>query len=95
MPSLVKTHPYSVKELLERVNGRRQGRALNTHDYQVICWKENLKDDEKYAWKHSNAATHVWSGDAVSYLSSLDDDHYDKSRAEYRTRIKTKKSPAK
>jgi hypothetical protein len=90
-----KTHPYSVKELLERVNGRRQGRALNTHDYQVICWKENLKDNEKYAWKHSNAATHVWSGDAVSYLSSLDDDHYDKSRAEYRTKIKTKKSPAK
>jgi hypothetical protein len=90
-----KTHPYSTKELLKRVNGRRPGRALNTHDYQVVCWKENLKDDVNYAWKHSNAASHAWSGDAVSFLASPDDDYYDQSRAEYRERLTTKKSAVK
>lgn len=77
------THPFSMKELLEKVNGRRQGRTLTTYDYQAICWKENLKDDTKYAWKHSNGASHVWSGDAVNYLSSLSDNYYNNVRAEY------------
>ncbi|MET3946823.1 WD40 repeat protein [Arthrobacter sp. UYCu512] len=81
-----KTHPYNMKELLVRVNDRREGRLLNSYDYQAVCWKENLKDEAKYAWKHSNAASHVWSGDAVHFLASLDDDYYDKCRAEYRER---------
>lgn len=81
-----KTHPYNMKELLVRVNERRKGRPLTSYDYQAVCWKDNLKDQEKYAWKHSNAASHVWSGDAVHFLASLDDDYYDKCRAEYRAR---------
>lgn len=81
-----KTHPYNMKELLVKVNERRTGRPLNSYDYQAVCWKDNLKDQEKYAWKHSNAASHVWSGDAVHFLASLEDDYYDKCRAEYRER---------
>lgn len=81
-----KTHPYNMKELLVRVNDRREGRPLNSYDYQAVCWKENLKDEAKYAWKHSNAASHVWSGDAVHFLASLNDDYYDKCRVEYRDR---------
>jgi hypothetical protein len=77
------THPYSMTELLEKVNKRRTGRKLTSHDYQVICWKEDLRDNPKYAWKHSNGSTYVWSADAVAHLASYDDDHYDRIRAEF------------
>ncbi len=77
------THPFTMTELLNRVNVKRKGRELTTHDYQVICWKESLRGNTKYAWKHSNGAAHVWSGDAVTYLASLPDQYYDAIRAEY------------
>lgn len=53
------THPFSATELLEKVNERRTGRTLTTYDHQALCWKESLRDNTKYAWKHSNAASHV------------------------------------
>lgn len=77
------THPYSATELLKRVNAKRKGRELTSYDVQAICWKESLRDNAKYAWKHSNGASHVWSGDALSYLASLSDERYDTLRAEY------------
>lgn len=80
------THPFSMKELLAKVNAKREGRTLTTYDYQAICWKESLREDTKYAWKHSNGAAHVWSGDAVTYLASLPDERYDSIRAEYGAR---------
>ncbi|MFE4227954.1 DUF3644 domain-containing protein [Arthrobacter sp. NPDC056886] len=88
------THPYTMKELLKKVNKRRPGRDLTSYDYQVICWKENLKNNAQYAWKHSNVTSHVWSGDAVSYLASLTDDHYDQLRAEYQRHSKNRQSAA-
>ncbi|MGY3555135.1 DUF3644 domain-containing protein [Williamsia sp. R60] len=78
------THPYSATELIQRVNDKRKGRAINSYDHQAICWKESLRDKRRYSWKHSNAASYVWSGDAVSYLSSVTDERYDKLRSEYR-----------
>ncbi|MGY1895027.1 DUF3644 domain-containing protein [Nocardia gipuzkoensis] len=78
------THPFSATELMQRVNDKRSGRALSSYDLQVVWWKESLRDIRRYAWKHSNAATHVWSGDAVNYLSSISDERFDKLRAEYR-----------
>lgn len=57
---------------------------LTTYDYQAICWKQSLRKNTKYAWKHSNGAAHVWSGDAVNYFASLADEQYDAIRAEYR-----------
>nr|WP_314141107.1 DUF3644 domain-containing protein [uncultured Rhodococcus sp.] len=78
------THPYSATKLLERVNKKRSGRELNSYDLQTICWKESLRDNQKYAWKHSNATTHVWSGTAVSYLCSITDQGFDNLRDEYR-----------
>lgn len=89
------THPYSTTELLQRVNEKRAGRTLTTYDHQAICWKEALRDKAKYAWKHSNAASHVWSGDAISYLVSLTDDRYEQVRAEYRAHRRQRASERK
>ena len=55
-----------------------------------MCWKEGLRDDSKFAWKHSNGATHVWSVDALNYLASLTDQQYDDVRAEYRAHMKSR-----
>lgn len=78
------THPFSATALLAKVNEKRSGRKLTSYDHQAVCWKEGLRDNSKYAWKHSNGATHVWSGDAISYLASLSDKQYDDLRSEYR-----------
>lgn len=83
------THPYSATELIRRVNKRREGKELNPYDLQVICWKSGLRSDKKYAWKHGNATTHVWSGEAVNYLASLPDDQFKQLRAEYKDRHKS------
>lgn len=80
------THPYSATELLAKVNAKRTGRTLTTYDYRAVCWKQPLREDTRYAWKHSNGAAHVWSGDAVAYLASLADETYDAIRAEYQDR---------
>lgn len=89
------THPYSAKELLEKVNFKRPGRTLSTYDYQAICWKESLRENAKYAWKYSNAASHGWSGVAVAYLASFDDQHYDQIRQEYGQHKKKQASTTK
>lgn len=81
------THPFSATELIERVNEKRDGRPITTYDLQAICWKESLRENKKYAWKHSNAATHVWSGEALTYLSSNTDERYDKLRVLYRAHL--------
>lgn len=82
------THPFSATELIKKVNERRSGRALTSHDHKAICWKESLRENSKYAWKHSSGASHVWSGDAVSYLASLPDERYTEIRAEYRAHLR-------
>lgn len=82
------THPYTMKELLERVNAKREGHGKNkfltSHDHQVLCWKEDLRDNSLMAWKHSNGASHVWSGDAVRHMVDITDERYEELRQEYR-----------
>lgn len=85
------THPFSATELLKKVNGKRSGRAVTTYDHQAICWKESLRENSKYAWKHSSGASHVWSGDALSYLASLSDERYDAIRTDYRSYLRASK----
>ena len=85
------THPFNLSELLKKVNAKRTGRVLTTHDHQAICWKEGLRDNPRMAWKHSNGASHVWSGDAVNYLVNLPDSHFDSARAEYREYLREKR----
>lgn len=82
------THPFSATELMKRVNRKREGRTLNNHDLKVVCWKFGLRDDKKYAWKHGNATTHVWSVDAVNYLATMPDAQFEQLRAEYKNRPK-------
>jgi hypothetical protein len=77
------SHPYGMKELLARVNKKRDGRKLTSYDYTAMCWKESLRDNPKYAWKHSNGPSYVWSSDAVAHLASYADDYYDSVKAEY------------
>lgn len=77
------THPYSASELIARVNAKRNGRTFSSYDHQAVCWKESLRDNPKYAWKHSNGAAHVWSGEAANYLAGLTDDQLAIIRAEY------------
>ncbi|GAF48826.1 DUF3644 domain-containing protein [Rhodococcus wratislaviensis] len=84
------THPYSMTELLSKVNERHTGRRLNQYDYQAVCWKEDLRSNTKYAWKHSNGSAHVWSGDAVSHLAALTDAYYHQVRTEYRDYMRTR-----
>ena len=83
------THPYSAAALLVKVDEKRTGRKITTYDHQAICWKESLREETKYAWKHSNGASHVWSGDAVSHLASPTDRQYDELRAAYREHLRT------
>lgn len=93
------THPYTMTELIERVNAKRKGpgkdKALTTHDHQVLCWKEHLRDNPRMAWKHSNSATYVWSGDAVRHMVDLTDEHYEEVRGEYREHLRARKAAAK
>lgn len=77
------THPFSQTDVLDKVNQKRDGRKLTTYDYHAICWKENLRSNTKYAWKHSNSASCVWSGDTISYLVSLSESHCDQVRNDY------------
>jgi hypothetical protein len=84
------THPYSMKELIERVNERRIGRALSSYDHQAICWKRGLRNEAKYAWSHSNNGAYVWSGDAVSLLASLTDAECDQLRTEYGSHLRNR-----
>jgi hypothetical protein len=63
----------------------RAGRTLTTYDMQAMCWKDSLRQNPKYAWKHSNGAAHVWSGDAVTYLKSPSDERYDVVRTDIAT----------
>lgn len=86
------THPFSATELLKRVNKKRNGRHLTTYDHQAICWKESLRENKKYAWKHSNGASYVWSGDALSYLASVADEQYNEIRAQYREHLRAQSS---
>lgn len=47
------------------------------------------------AWKHSNGATHVWSGDAVRHMVDLTDEYYEEVRAEYREHLRAQRTAAK
>lgn len=93
------THPYTMKELLERVNAKREGqgkgKVLTSYDHQALCWKEGLRDNSRMAWKHSNGASHVWSGDAVRHMADITDERYEEVRQEYREFQREKKAAAK
>lgn len=90
------THPYTMTELIERVNARRKSsgkkKILTNYDYQALCWKEHLRDNSRMAWKHSNSSTYVWSGDAVRYMVDITDTHYEEVRREYREHLRAKKA---
>lgn len=87
------SHPYNMKELLRAANKRRSGRDLTSRDYQAVCWKHSMREQSRYAWRHRDDATCVWSGAAVAYLASLSDREYDDARSEYRLHLQSTRSP--
>lgn len=93
------THPYTMTELIERVNAKRKGpgkdKVLTTYDHAALCWKEHLRDNPRMAWKHSNGGTYVWSGDAVRRMVDLTDEHYEEVRGEYSEHLRARKAAAK
>jgi hypothetical protein len=88
------THPFSATELLKKVNEKRAGRDLTTYDIQAIIWRESLRENTRYAWKHSNGTAHVWSGEAVTYLAFRTDDQYGSVRSEYQDHLRSKRQQA-
>ena len=82
------SHPFRMTELLANVNKRRTGRTLNSHDLLAVSWKDDLRSNQKYAWKHEKGASHVWSGEALTYLTNLTDEYYDEVRLEYREHLR-------
>jgi len=64
---------------------------LNSYDHQALCWKENLRDNPRMAWKHKKGLSHNWSGDAVRHMAELSDTYYDKVRVEYGKYLRRKR----
>lgn len=79
------THPYSAKELIERVNRvRRNERELTSHDLHAMAWKYQLREDGRYAWRGKHNGACVWSGDALALLKNKAEAEYQQVRREYR-----------
>lgn len=89
------THPHRASELIVRVNGKRVGRKINNYDHRAICWKERLRENPKFAWRHRDSAVDVWSGAAVTYLVSLTDAQFDSARADYGQHLKVRKATSR
>ncbi|MBK0332504.1 DUF3644 domain-containing protein [Brachybacterium sp. MASK1Z-5] len=85
------SHPYTTNELLDRVNAKRKGRPLNSRDHQALCWKENLRDNTRMAWKHAKGVSYTWSGEAVSHMVGLDDAYFDRVRTEYSAELRRRR----
>lgn len=82
------THPYTMKQMLDRANdlGSKDTNLLTSYDYQVMCWKHELRDDSKFYWKHENQPTPLWSEAAAIWFSNLDERQIESARAEFQVR---------
>ncbi|MCG7267361.1 DUF3644 domain-containing protein [Corynebacterium sp. ACRQJ] len=90
------THPYSATQLIARANrARKNGRELSIYDLTCMAWKHNMRDNCKFAWQGTHTPTHVWSGDALSFLKSQTDEEFDRVRAEYQKYQRGKKHSKK
>lgn len=90
------THPYSATQLIARANrARKSGRKLTSYDLTCMAWKHNMRDNSKFAWRGTHNPTHVWSGDALSFLKNQTDEEFDRVRAEYNQYQRYKKRSKK
>lgn len=82
-----KRHPLNGSAPLARIYAKRKvGRTLNTYDRDAAVWFRRFSADQRYAWKHDTAFSHVYSHDAVSYSSKKDDAYFDEAREKCKTR---------
>ena len=90
------THPYSATQLIERANrARKNRRKLTSYGLTCMAWKHNMRDNSKFAWRGTHNLTHVWSGDALSFLKNQTDEEFDRVRAEYKQYLRYKKRSKK
>ena len=89
------THPHRMTELVTEVNKKHSGRKLTSYDLQAIVWKEDLRNNSRYVWQHTKGFSMVWSADAVNYLASLQDEHFDKARSEYQIHLRDNRDKGK
>lgn len=81
-------HPLSATALLHKVNAKRKGmRVLTTHDRDVAVWHSDMRENPRYAWKHSTAPSYVYSHDAVAFLASKPDAYYDEARKAHKEHL--------
>lgn len=78
------THPFRLMDLISRINLVRTGRKITSYDLIVVISQDNLREDERYAWRHSHTGSDLWSSEALSYFRHLDDASYDAARILYR-----------
>lgn len=88
------THPYSMQQLIDRANetGVKGTPMLSSYDYTVMCWKHDLKDDPKFAWKHDNQPSHLWSEQAAKWFAQLTEKEIDDARKEYRLMLQARRN---
>lgn len=89
-------HPFNATRLLERVNLKRKiGRKLNSYDRDAAIWFSAMKDDPRYAWKHTESPTPVYSHEAVAFLAKKHDTYFDEARDAYKARSQQNSSQEK
>lgn len=89
-------HPLNATALLSRVNAKRnETRALTTYDRDAAVWHSGMREDLRYAWKHSTASSHVYSHEAVTFLARKSDKYYDEARKAYKKDLAQRRSAAR
>lgn len=89
------TYPLRASDVLERVNKKRTGRKLNSHDRTVIIWREEMATNPRYSFQHQVGPSRGWSHETVTFMASKDDTYYDRIRSEYKQYMKEKKDKNK
>lgn len=84
-------YPLRASEVLKRVNRKRKGRELTTHDRTVIVWREKMDTNPRYSFQHQVGPTRGWSHETVAFMTSKDDAYYDTIRSEYQQYLREKR----
>lgn len=86
-------HPLNATALLTKLNAKRKDkRTLTTYDRDAAIWHSDMRQNPRYAWKHTTAPTHVYSHEAVAFLASKSDEFFDHAREAYKVHLAQKRS---
>lgn len=85
-----KTHPFSRKDVLIKL--KNEGHAVDSHSFEAICAKYNLKEGNTYAWK-SNRKASAWcyTSEIVKFIKKLTVKDIESTKLHYKNIHKGKK----